>query len=50
MITALFKILFSLILIGSNEKIDITDYLQKQLTDYNKIEYTDNFTEESKFK
>ena len=39
MTTALFNILFSLILIGSNEKIDITDYLQKQLSDYNKIEY-----------
>ena len=39
MITYLFNILFSLILIGSNEKIDINNYLQERLSDYNKIEY-----------
>ena len=39
MVTTLFNILFSLVLVSSNIKIDITDYLQRQLSDYNKIEY-----------
>lgn len=40
MIIYLINILFSLILVGSNEKIDIANYLQEGLPGYNRIEYS----------